>query len=298
MEQTRNWMLRHARPLDWARWRYHFEGGSAEDVLAALAAYQNTDGGFGHGLEADCWNPASSPIQTWCATTVLRELGYPEAAKPMIQGMIRYLTGGDAFDGRYWYSQIDSNNDHPHAPWWSVGSNGPMGDDNPTASLAGFLMRFGKGDSGTMGERLVSEAITRLMVLETIQDSNLLDCYLELQEHLAAIGDPRAEAIAPKLIALADGCVCREAEQWFTSYCCKPSSLLRSRGSILYPLLKDLAARECEMLATVCDEFGVWPVTWDWHAYPDAWPIARMWWQGDIAVKNMLFLQQFSTCLQ
>ena len=49
-ERARRFIFRNARPLDFARWRFAFEGGSREDVLAALAAYQNGDGGFGHGL--------------------------------------------------------------------------------------------------------------------------------------------------------------------------------------------------------------------------------------------------------
>lgn len=52
-DAIRRWMHRNARPLDLARWQYHFESGSAEAVLQSLSAYQNEDGGFGHGLEAD-----------------------------------------------------------------------------------------------------------------------------------------------------------------------------------------------------------------------------------------------------
>jgi hypothetical protein len=74
-EKARRFIYRNARPLDLARWRYHFEGGPKEAVVTALAAYQNEDGGFGHALEPDAWNPASSPVQTWAATEILRETG-------------------------------------------------------------------------------------------------------------------------------------------------------------------------------------------------------------------------------
>ena len=59
IEKAREFIYRNARPLDYARWRYLFEDGKREDVLRILAAYQNEDGGFGHGLEADCLNPDS-----------------------------------------------------------------------------------------------------------------------------------------------------------------------------------------------------------------------------------------------
>ena len=61
-EKARAFVYRNARPLDIARWQYHFESGSSDAVLKALATYQNADGGFGHALEPDAWNPNSSPI--------------------------------------------------------------------------------------------------------------------------------------------------------------------------------------------------------------------------------------------
>ena len=73
-EKAKSFIYRNARPIDYARWNYHFENGSVQNVVTVLKCYQNEDGGFGHALEADCWNPKSSPVQTWCATEILREL--------------------------------------------------------------------------------------------------------------------------------------------------------------------------------------------------------------------------------
>lgn len=72
LKKARDWMYRNAHPVDLSRWRYHFVDA---DNAAVLVAYQNEDGEFGHGLEADSWNSESSPIQTWCATEILREVG-------------------------------------------------------------------------------------------------------------------------------------------------------------------------------------------------------------------------------
>jgi len=83
-------IYRNARPLDIARWQYHFESGSKDSVLTALAAYQNEDGGFGHALEPDAWNPNSVPIQTWTATEILREIDFTDSTHPIIQGILRY----------------------------------------------------------------------------------------------------------------------------------------------------------------------------------------------------------------
>lgn len=85
-QKARTFIYRNARPLDIARWQYHFEGGSKKAVLTALAVYQNEDGGFGHALEPDCWNPNSAPIQTWTATEILREIDFTDSTHPIIDG--------------------------------------------------------------------------------------------------------------------------------------------------------------------------------------------------------------------
>lgn len=117
-KKAHTFIYRNARPLDLARWRYHFEGGSKEAVLTALAAYQNEDGGFGHALEPDVWNPNSSPIQTWTATEILREIDFTDNTHPIIQGILSHLASGKDFDGKFWYNTVRSNNNYPHAPWW------------------------------------------------------------------------------------------------------------------------------------------------------------------------------------
>ena len=53
----RRFVLQRARPIDYARWCFEFEGASSDLVLDILSQYQNGDGGFGHALEADFWNP-------------------------------------------------------------------------------------------------------------------------------------------------------------------------------------------------------------------------------------------------
>lgn len=122
-EIVKKWMYRNARPLDIARWKYHFENGNKEDVLVALSAYQNLDGGFAYGLEADSWNPISSPIQTWCATEIAYELNILHKDNCIIRGILSYLDSGKDYKEGYWYAEILSNNDYPHAPWWSYGEN-------------------------------------------------------------------------------------------------------------------------------------------------------------------------------
>ena len=89
--QIRKCLYQHGRYVEVTWWRYLFEQGSQEEAIAALAMYQNDDGGFGHGLEPDCANPASSPATTYMAYTRLRSLGCDGKEQPMMQAIMRYV---------------------------------------------------------------------------------------------------------------------------------------------------------------------------------------------------------------
>ena len=85
-----NFIKENARPVDLAVFEYFFEGKENKNVVEELRKYQNEDGGFGRGLEADCWNPNSSPIATNDALLTLYKTKaasdavglYPETPSP------------------------------------------------------------------------------------------------------------------------------------------------------------------------------------------------------------------------
>jgi hypothetical protein len=71
---ARGFLAGHARLLDRRRFELFFEDGDAEPVLAALRAYRNADGGYGHGLEPDLRAPESQPAAAWHAFEVLADV--------------------------------------------------------------------------------------------------------------------------------------------------------------------------------------------------------------------------------
>ena len=90
-QRIRRYVFLYARHLDIARWRFHFEDGSANEVAEALSFYQNEDGGFGHGIELDCQNPHSQPVQFfWGAAAILDEIGYNTPDNPMCWLFVMY----------------------------------------------------------------------------------------------------------------------------------------------------------------------------------------------------------------
>ena len=69
--RLRKLVHRSARPIDFTKWNYLFENGSCEDFLTVLSSYQNEDGGFGHNIECNNWNPNSSPYTVCIALDYL-----------------------------------------------------------------------------------------------------------------------------------------------------------------------------------------------------------------------------------
>ena len=172
-------MYKNARPLELAKWQYHFEDGSREAVLDTLACYQNTDGGFGYGLEPDYWNPHSSPSQTYEATEIIWEIGMEreDADHPVIQGILEYLSSGKEFEDNSWAHTIDTNNNYPHADWWhypyaswweDTPANRFSTDYNPTAGLAGFILYFEDPDTDfyDLAKEVATEAINQFLMIK------------------------------------------------------------------------------------------------------------------------------------
>lgn len=291
LEKARGFLYRNARPLDLARWQYHFEGGSREAVLNALAFYQNEDGGFGHALEADAWNPNSSPMQTWRATQLLQEIGWEDAAHPVVQGILRYLGSGRDFNGQTWASTVPSNNGWPHAPWWHWEEGRCAFDDyNPTASLAGFLVRFAPRDGALfrLGCRIVQAAVART---GWEQDMHTVQCYVQLWEYLRQVGAPEAAALESRVRGAVRGILTQDTAQWAEGYICRPSQFIRSRDSVFYADNRELAEYECGFILRTQQPDGAWRVNWAWGEYPEQWAVSKNWWKADGVLQNLLYLR-------
>lgn len=299
LESIRRWMYRNARPLDLARWQYYFEGGSAEAVLQALAAYQNEDGGFGHALEADCWNPESAPMQTWTAPCILREVGAPKG-HPVAQGILRYLGSGAHFVDGLWQGAIPSNNDFPHAPWWTFTER--SWEDwgyNPTASLTGFILQYDEPGSALYqkGEALAKHAAADFIAGRTKSDDmHEVTVFWELLACCKAAGRTDLfdeKAYEGRLKSAVRALIGNDPSDWTQGYVCTPSRFIRSPQSPFYPGSEGLPEQECDLLIQNRNAHGVWNLTWTWGAYEREFAISENWWKANLVIQNLLFLRAF-----
>lgn len=296
-EEARSFIYRNARPLDIARWKYMFEGGSKEDVLIALTAYQNKDGGFGNALEPDCWNPNSSPVQTWVATEIIKEINLQDKNHPIILGILNYLSLGKDFDGHTWLNTVDTNNDYPHAPWWSFETT-QVTSYNPTASFIGFILKFADENSKIfkLACILAKEAYSYFKIHFSIESMHTVSCFVELYEYLkeTSINDILdIEEFNTLLKQQIQHVITCDTSKWAIDYVCKPSLFIGTKTSDFYMQNKEICDYECEFILNTQQSDGTWGITWAWTDYPSQWNISKNWWKSNLIIKNVRFIREF-----
>lgn len=297
IERVKPFMYRNARPIDLARWQFHFENGSEENVIRCLAYYQNEDGGFGHALEADAWNPNSSPIQTWAATEILREIQLTDSCHPIIKGILRYLESEKDFTGRVWLNTIKSNNDYPHAPWWTAGENYlEDNNDNPTACLAGFILRFADKESPlyALGHRISGEVIDSYLQQDEPPEMHLLSCYIRLVQYIeeADLADDfDITALKSKLKEDVTKTITSDTAEWASGYICKPSQFFNHKSSMFYKDNQKTADFEYQYIIETQQEDGTWQIPWGWPEYANKWAISENWWKANVVITNLFYLR-------
>ncbi|MCK9328634.1 MAG: hypothetical protein M0Q94_02030 [Candidatus Cloacimonetes bacterium] len=289
-EKARTFVYRNARPLDAARFEFLFENGPKEQVLKCLACYQNPDGGFGHALEMDCLNPNSSPMQTWAATDIIRELGITR--HPIIDRIISYLESKADFSGSLWYKSLASNKEYPHAPWWETDADTTGGDDyNPSASLAGFLVRYSPEESSSfkLGLRITEEAEKALLDCRLPHQMNMVNLD-EMREDLESKGMNTSEleaALSPIITEMIE----HDTSLWGKEYVDMPSWHIQSSDSPWLEPNRAIAEAERAFLIKTQLEDGSWPITWTWKDYPEQWAITKNWWKSERIIRNLRFIR-------
>ncbi len=299
-EKARQFIYRNARPLELAIRQYHFENGSKEAVLNALSFYQNEDGGFGNGLEADFLNPNSSPIATWAATETLKEIELADKNHPIVKGILRYLDSGEHFDENQnkWLNTIPSNNDYPHAIWWEYSETCDSISYNPTAALAAFIISYADTESVIYekGLKIAKEAVEWFVSSAPINDKHDVSCFIRLYNALdgkAIITEDMFERFKTKLRESVKHTICTDTEKWATEYVTRPSDFGITPESIFYKDNAEIARYECEFIKMSQLPDGGYSVPWQWCTDYKEYEISAHRWQSILTIRYMLYLRSY-----
>lgn len=265
-----DFLAEHGRDIDRARFRFHFAGGALADVVDALAAYQNADGGFGHGLEPDIAAPASNPFATEWALLICLQAGVPRD-HPLLARTVAYLEASQFDDGSWRFAP--EVYEHELAPWFR-GWEWP--NLNPAGPLAGLLRDLGLGS-----DRLHARVAALFARLERPAD---------------LLGDGFYDARPYALYALPAGEVAAQERYragtlwWLIRQHVEGKSedaahfFEYARAPHLYTarnLPADILAAQLDRLAAEQAEDGGWPSPYAAH------------WRGPATVQSLLILRAF-----
>lgn len=209
-----------------------------------------------------------------------------------------YLGSGKDFNGHFWLNIIDSNDNYSHASWWNTKSRGVHDDYNPTACLAGFIIRYADKDSElyALGCRIAKEAVDTYMNQGFLGNMHTVLCYIRLMQYAEEVGADDIfdnNALKAKLIKQVEKSITRNAGEWETSYVCRPSQFFNSKESIFYINNKEIADFECDFIIKTQLDDGSWNITWNWADYPEEWAVSKNWWKSNGIITNLLYLKGF-----
>ncbi len=207
------YFLKHdARPLERALYEHHFEGASADNGLKELERFQNSDGGFGRGLEADIRLDGSSVIATTIAFQRFRELG-ASADHPMVVKACQYLV--DTYDAQHinWPIIPPNIDDAPHAPWWVHDGDLENSMVNPRAEIAGYLNDYPQHFPDEMRKAVTESVVAHLLRQGSELEMHDLLCYVRLSE-TTNLSEDTQDAILDKLKQIMEHAVERRPEEW------------------------------------------------------------------------------------
>lgn len=294
-QAAKQYIQDHARPLDQARFRFHLEGGPADDVWEALAAFQNEDGGFGHGIEPDVQTPASSVLGTSIALQILRETSAP-MSHSLVKEAVRYLVSQYDAEHKCWPMLAPASQDSPHAPWWEGYEQLPQrfGDFlvNPRVEILGYLLDYGLLVPPAILEQVVPEVSAGVRNWPDDVEMHDLLCYVRLAETKRLPHNIQEELI-PKLRESIQSKVGSSPEEW-AKYSLKPTMVVRSPDSPFAESVASLLDDNFAFELSQQQEDGSWQPSWSWgDFYPETWPKAKLAWAGKLTVEQLMLFHNF-----
>ncbi len=265
-----------ARVLDWRRFEFHFRDGDPQHVVHAVAAYRNSDGGFGHALEPDGRSPGTQPPAIDQALRILHEVDAWDAE--LVDGALGWLErnapaeGGAVFVDR----SIES---WPRGPWW-VPEEGLPASLVPTGFIAGTL--YARAVEHPWLDRASELLWSKLEQLETPGAYDLRGLLAFLQ----TVPDrDRAEAALQRLAPFLHAIVALDPDapgevHQPLDFAPRPDSLARRLFD------EDTIELHLDRLAGAQHDDGGWSFNWlDWS------PVATAGWRGSLTVDALLLLR-------
>jgi len=295
-KRAETFMNSSARPLEAALFAVAFREAKLEWALTELAAYQNEDGGFGHGLEPDLQIPNSSVLATTVALQILRELNV-SSDHELVQGAIRYLLATYDAHAKAWPIIPSNADDTPHAPWWQYDPDLSKYLSNPRPEIVGYFFEYPDLVPNKLAESLLADVLNELDALQGKVEMHELLCYLRLLATDSLPSDTH-DFLYDRLKPIVLSSVAHNAAAW-DQYGLKPLVITPTPASAFADLLAKAIEDNLDYEINKQQEDGSWAPAWSWgNSFPDAWPHSQRAWQGFLTVITMRWLSAYGRLAQ
>ena len=291
LKQAEGFLVTQARPLEQALFAKFIRNGPSDWALSELAAFQNSDGGFGHGLEPDLQLSDSNILATTVALQQLRGLQV-SSDHPMVLGVMHYLMetyDGSAMAWPFVPPQVD---DAPHAPWWQYSSDLTQYLANPRAEIVCYLFDYAGLVPEDLREKLLTAVIEYLENLSGQLSMHDLLCYVRLVETKNLPDGPRDRLLSLLQPQISSG-VETDPTAW-EGYGLRPLMVAPSASSIFSDLLQQSIDENLDFEIEQQQGDGSWSPSWSWgDSYKDAWLHAKRAWKGVLTVNMVISLSSY-----
>ena len=285
-DQAVEFILDNGTNLQGARYRFHFEDGSADDVMNALSGYQNLDGGFGDGLECDLRTKNSSVLCTTVALQIVKEIDSP-TEHAMIIGAMDYLVR--LYRHRNWSLITPECNDAPHAPWWKYKQHcSRQFHVNPGAEILAYLTTYPNMMRDNTRSNLTARALSHLETEEL--DMHDLICYQRLYD---VVDEGLRSQMLPQLLRWAYEIVKGDENDW-EEYCLTPLDLIQYPSSPFSDFFGEYLANNFDFQIRQQRNDGSWQPSWSWGSeYPATWQVVQPELSAEVTLRFLRQLQAF-----
>ena len=294
-QQAKAFLFDQGRTLEQRLFGVHFGEEPLAAALAALASYQNEDGGFGCALEPDLRAAASSAVATQQAFIVLRAIGATHQ-EPLVQRAVDYLLHTYASQQGVWPIISLEIEQAPHAPWWNYADAAQNFGNflaNPRAALVGYLHDYRELVPPEFLAQVTDAVVAQLAASREKMEMHDLQCYVSLAETASLPQDVQSR-IRAKLLSIAPASLEFDPEKW-TGYGLPPLGVVKAPDHFLAAIIPpQTLAANLDFLIDQQQSDGAWAPAWNWAFIDEAaWQAAEQDWKSQITLHNLKLLHAF-----
>ncbi|WP_432799150.1 hypothetical protein [Poriferisphaera sp. WC338] len=295
---ARLWLDKNGRPLEQVLCAMFFDNGPSDAVVEALSMFQNTDGGYGHCLEPDHTNNASTVLNTSAALAIHCRINTP-STHPQITKAKSYLESCFDRDHKVWPIRFPIGPGTEGPPWFAAESLEALMANfggcrvNPTAEIIGYLYNY--SDTGVAD--WLDQARDHLMQWLLDPNVSLSQHELMCTAHLLqspALPDDLHQRLLERIQAALPMEIESDIGKW-GGYAFRPTIVIDEPEHLLADCIsQELLFADLDFEIDRISDDGAWHPYWDWgEPTSSAWQEAECAWSSILTERTLRVLANF-----